>query len=437
MKKYLLLILAGSLLFPLSAQETYTLQSCLERGLEHNYSIRISRNEQQITDHNATAANAGQLPTLGLSAGYTGERSDVRNTSSEGGVSREDGAYNQILNAGLDLGWTLFDGWSIRTNYKRLQELKSLGAVNMRITIEDFVATLAADYYNYVQQRIRLKNFLYAVSLSRERLRIVEARYRIGNFSRLDLQQAQVDFNADSSKYINQHELVQTALIRLNELMANENVNAPLMVRDSLILVDTLLNRQRLLDEMLRTNVSLLQADGATVLSELDLKTLQSRNYPYVRLNAGYGYRWNQYGTGTTRQRHTWGPDVGATIGMTLFDGNRHREQRNARIRIENAELGRDQLELSLRADLADFWQAYRNNLNLLQLEEENLGAAKENHDIAMERYLLGDLSGIEMREAQKSLLDAEERILSAQYNTKLCEISLLQLSGEIMIYLK
>lgn len=34
---------------------------------------------------------------------------------------------------------------------------------------------------------------------------------------------------------------------------------------------------------------------------------------------------------------------------------------------------------------------------------------------------MLGDLSGIEMREAQKSLLDAEERFLTARYNTKLC----------------
>ena len=41
------------------------------------------------------------------------------------------------------------------------------------------------------------------------------------------------------------------------------------------------------------------------------------------------------------------------------------------------------------------------------------------------------------MREAQKSLLDAEERILTAEYDTKLCEISLLQISGRIMDYLK
>jgi len=34
-----------------------------------------------------------------------------------------------------------------------------------------------------------------------------------------------------------------------------------------------------------------------------------------------------------------------------------------------------------------------------------------------------------------REALDAEERILVAQYNTKLCEISLRQLSGEIMKY--
>ena len=50
---------------------------------------------------------------------------------------------------------------------------------------------------------------------------------------------------------------------------------------------------------------------------------------------------------------------------------------------------------------------------------------------------MLGDISGIEMREAQKSLLDAEERILTAEYNTKLCEISLMQISGNILEYMK
>ena len=86
-----------------------------------------------------------------------------------------------------------------------------------------------------------------------------------------------------------------------------------------------------------------------------------------------------------------------------------------------------DVYKRQLRSDLSNLWQAYRNNLQLLNLERQNLITAKDNHDIAMDRYIQGDLSGFEVREAQKSLLDAEERILSAEYNTKLCEISLLR----------
>ena len=34
------------------------MKRCIETGLEQNYSIRIIRNEQQISDNNATPGNA-------------------------------------------------------------------------------------------------------------------------------------------------------------------------------------------------------------------------------------------------------------------------------------------------------------------------------------------------------------------------------------------
>ena len=124
-------------------------------------------------------------------------------------------------------------------------------------------------------------------------------------------------------------------------------------------------------------------------------------------------------------------------MGFNKFDGNRRREQTNARIEVDNARLTVEKTRQGLMADLANFYQAYRNNIELISLEEQNLIAARENYEIAKERYLLGDLPGIEMREAQLSLLDAEERLLSAKYNTKLCEISLRQISGDIQLYLE
>ena len=128
---------------------------------------------------------------------------------------------------------------------------------------------------------------------------------------------------------------------------------------------------------------------------------------------------------------------AGVTVGFNLWDGNRKRERHNAKIEIENARLERNRLELALKAELGNLWQAYRNNIQLLNLEKQNVITARENHEIAKERYMLGDISGIEMREAQKSLLDAEQRLLSVEYDTKLCEISLLQITGEVINYLK
>lgn len=438
MKRIAAILINVFCLFSVQAQHEYTLKQCLEEGLMNNYSLRITRNEELVSRNNATLANAGYLPTVDLTAGYTGT---VDNTDTEergtGTVAKQRGIFDQTLDAGIDLNWTIFDGFNITATYKQLQELKRQGETNTRIAIEDFIATLTAEYYNYVQQEIRLKNFRYAVSLSKERLRIVEERYHIGNFSRLDYQQATVDFNADSAQYMKQQELVHTSRINLNELMAVKDVDRPIKVRDSVIDIGDFLSFDELWNSTLTANANLLRADQNSVIARLDYKKVLSRNYPYVRLNAGYGYTLNRYDVNATRSRSNWGFSGGVTVGFNIFDGNRRREKRNAAIAVRNAQLEREDLEQGLRADLSNLWQAYRNNLRLLSLERQNLVAAKENHEIAKDRYLLGDLSGIEMREAQKSLLDAEERILSAEYDTKMCEISLLQISGKITQYLE
>ena len=427
---------------PLAVQgQTYTLRSCLETGLENNYSLRIVRNEEAMSKNNATRSNAEMWPTLDLSADYGGSL-DHRNSIGRDGNSneRKNSIFDQNVNVGINMNWTIFDGFNIIADYQRLKELEKQGETQTRIAIEDFIAELTSEYYNFIQQKLRLENFRYAVSLSKERLRIVEERYQIGNFSRLDLLQARVDFNADSTQYMKQIETLHSSRIRLNELMSLDDMNSPISVSDSVIDVNTLLVFDELWASTLQTNASLLKSEQDKTLAELDKKKILSRNYPYIRLNAGYGYTLNTYNTTsnpTYSRRNNLGLNFGATVGFNLFDGSRRSERRNARIAIENAKLAQMELTQSLSADINNLWQSYRNNIEILNLERENLTAAKQNYTIARERYILGNLSGIELREAQKSLLDAEERILSAEYDTKLCEISLLQISGKITEYLQ
>ena len=415
-----------------------TLKECLEKGLDKNYSLRIIRNEEQMAANNATMENAGLLPSVSLSAGYSGSAYG-RNTVSraDGATSQERGVYDDGLNAGIDVSWTLFDGFKTVANYDRLRELSLLSSTQTRLAVEDYMADLTAEYYNFVQQRQRLQNYVSAVELSRERLRIVYERWMIGSLSRLDLLQARVDFNADSAQCLKQREALASSRIRLHELMAEDSLNINFTSAENGIDLLALPQFDSLWVQTKTNNASMLMAAHNRTLADIELRSVRSRNYPYLKLGAGYGYNTNRYGVGTTMKRNQWGGDVGLTLGFNLYDGKRRSEQRNARLSVKNAELEEYDLTLSLYTDLADLWQAYENNRMLLALEKENVVAARENYAIAHERYLLGDLSGIEMREAQKSLLDAEERILVAEYNTKLCEISILQLSGGISVYLK
>ena len=413
-----------------------TLPNLIHVGLQNNYGLQIVKNEERIAQNNATKANAGYLPTVSLTAGYDADlNSGNTTTRSPQTTTSTRNVADLGFNAGISANWTIFDGFKIQTNYARLQELRRQSATQTRIALEDYVANLTSEYYNYVQQRIRLRNLLHAVALSKERLRIVRERYILGGASRLDLQQAQVDFNADSAQSLKQRELLATALIRLNELLAAKDMNTPLHIADTTIILRQGLNYDSLWQSTLKANVALLNTEHGKNLAQLDLKSVASRDYPYVKLNANYGYTHNNITQGATAKRDNWGGNLGVTVGFNLFDGNRRRERRNAQIQLENAELTQTELRQALQADLADLWQAYQNNLRLLTLERENLIAAQENHYIAQERFMLGDLSGIQMREAQQSLLDAEERIREAEYSTKLCEISLMQISGQVMHY--
>ena len=431
-------IIAAALVLSMSAQaQIMTLKDCLETGIRESYQVKLVSISEEKAANNDSWLYAGGGPTLSATGSYSGSLSNTDINYTDGSSSSTRNVLDHTLNAQLRADWTIFDGFSIQATRDRMEELHNQGTIQTRITIEDYIANLTSEYYNLVKQTIHLKNLEYATALSKERLRITSERYDMGGDSRLDMQQAQVYFNSDSAKSLKQHESVASANIRINRLMSNQDLRSVHVAADTAINLLTGLDYESLYEDMMKTNSSLLRAESNRTVAQLDRRTVQARNYPYLKLNAAYGLTHNIYGNSTYTDRTNWGPSFGATVGINLITGKQRVQERNARLDELTADITIDQLELQLRANLDDFWQAYQNNLMLLELQEQNLKTAQETMQIAQERYLLGNLSGIEMREAQKSLLDAEESLLQVQYDTKVCEISLLQISGRIMQYLE
>jgi outer membrane protein TolC len=242
--------------------------------------------------------------------------------------------------------------------------------------------------------------------------------------------------NADSSRLSKQFEVVRSAQIGLNELMAMEDLGAAFDSKDVTIDVIPQFEYENIFEQTLSKNTSLLIASKNKSISEYDYKLIESRSYPYLSLSSSYNYNFNTYSNSTNKNQITNGMNYGLTLGVNLYDGfNQRRNLKNSTIELENKELKYFQIEQGVKADLITIYNAYDNNLRIINLEEQNVQTATENLDIALESYKLGSLSGLELREVQKSLLDAKERLLLIHYQAKLAEISLQLISGNIMAY--
>jgi outer membrane protein TolC len=99
----------------------------------------------------------------------------------------------------------------------------------------------------------------------------------------------------------------------------------------------------------------------------------------------------------------------------------------------EQSKLSLAQTDLQLDADAATAFAQYQNFIQLLDLEETNIQLARQNVDIALERYRLGLLTPLALREAQRNQLDAETRLLDIRYSAKQAETALRRLSGELV----
>ncbi len=443
-KIVLILIIFMHLVSRIGAQEIFDLNRSISAGLEQNYSIKMTRNQEQIASNNVTLGNAGYLPNLTTTNRFGGNVTTTVQNMNDGSQNISSGIRNTTGSAVVNLDMPIFRGFNVKTTYQKLNELRNIGELNTQMEMEDLVSQIVSQYYALIQQQSNYKNMEYAVSLSRERARIDEERYLLGASSKLELLQSIVYLNADSSNLSRQKEVVLASEMRLKKLMALENLDEEISLKDTSILIYPDLNYDSLLVAVLTQNTELQIARKNQAISELDYKIIASRAYPYLNLTSSYNYSYRGYGTGTIsdygelamNNQQSRALNYGLTLGMDLFTGlNHRREKTNARIEIQNREYLYKDIEQNVKANLITIYFAYQNNLQLLKMEEQNLSVANENLGIALERYKLGNLSGLDLREVQKSLLDAEERLITIQYQTKLAEISLLLISGNVMSY--
>lgn len=401
-------------------------------ALEQNYNIRLARLTEEEIRNNLSYGNAGFLP--GLTAGAT-QSNSITNSRQEylsGQINEREGAKSNTFSSNLSLNWTIFDGFRMFNQYSLLSKQLAAGELSTRVQVENTITAVLGGYYNIVQLKNRARVYEKAVQLGEERVQIARDMQVIGSGSGLEVLQAEVDFNTDRSQLLDLQKRIAEAEIALNLLLARDPATL-FSVEDTIALMPPF-DYEQLRNKMDAGNAALQISEMETEMAMNRLKDIQGRRWPVVGVNLGYNFNVQSSQSGFVIDGRTSGVNYGVTASMSIFDGfNVNRQQKNARIGLESARLQLKSHKSELEALLLSTHKAYQARLQMLALEKSNRVTAEVNFDVASERFRLGELSGLEYREAQKNLLQADERLISAGYEVRLLEIALLQISGAVL----
>ena len=420
----------------LIAQKALSVQEAIAAALKNNYDIQLLRNDSTSFAIDNRYARAAFLPRINASTGIVFNNNNQKQKLSDGSTKESNSIRSDNITAAVSLNWTVFDGLKMFATRDKLAEFVKLGELNIKNQVVNTIATIVTNYYNIVRQKQQLKAIEEQMSINEERIKLAEKKLSIGVGAKPELLQAKTDLNAQKAARLLQLTLIEQLKEQLNQLMAapaNTNYN----VADSIPININLL-QTAIVNAVATSNPQIKIAQQNISIAKLVLKERKADRLPVVTFNSAYNFGKTDnktvLNTFTPLYNRNLGFNYGLSAAIPIFNNyNAKRLIAQAQLDIDYNKLTVSSIQLKNDIAISNAFREYELQKQLLFLEEENILLAKENITISVERQRLGNFTYLELREAQKTLEDAYNRLIAARYNTKVAETELLRLKGDLV----
>jgi outer membrane protein len=413
------LLISGT---PLQAQPLLTLEEVVQRVIVNNFDIQIARNEQKITVKNHHIGQAGFLPVLdtnvGMNATYsTWPKKPNANT----------------VNASVDLGikWTVFNGMQRIATYQHLGKLKQISQLEVQQKIEEKVAEAIISYYGLSLAQ-KKKNVLdNGLVISREVLQLARVKYEIGQCSKLEYLNAQVQHNEEQIKILFHQELLTTAKFFLHRLMGGKGGPEDFSVVEDIPLSPRL-SRDSIAKSLTTSNSSILVAQKYCEDAALAIKMQQSKLWPHVHVALGYdlGRKCHNQRWETTPR----GLRYGISASLNLFNAFRHTTAiQEVGMKADNRQLNLQAQKLQLEYELKKYFLIYTQCLQRYELAQQHVQVSQENMAASLEQYRLGSITLLALDKAKQSAQEAVLKYWQVRHDAKVAEVMLHKLGGTLL----
>jgi outer membrane protein len=422
--------------FIAKAQRPLSVEEAIATSLANNYDIQLSRNDSALAALDYAFADYAFYPRLNANGGINFNNNNQKQVLADGTKRESNGVKSNVATASLNLNWTLFDGMKMFITRRRLGQMVELGELQIKNQVITSVADLMRTYYDISRQQQQLKAVEEQMQLSTERLKLAQYKFEVGTGTKSDMLQAQIDYNAQKSQQLTQ----QTAILKLKEQL--NNLLAIPLTNDFTVLdtipIHTGLTLDSIQGNLTATNPQLLLAQKSIDIAGLALQERRAERLPTVSFNSAYNFNRTDNKSVINPFQPLFSQNKGLNYGFTatipIFNGYLTRRNiRAAELDIQYQQLAYKRNLAEINTSVATAYRDYTLYQQTLALEEDNIKLVRENLFIAQERYRLGVTTFLEMRTAEQSLADATNRLIQARYNTKVAEIELLRLRGDLV----
>jgi len=410
-----------------------TFADAVEQALYNNYSIILKRKTVEIAQNNLDnkLGQSGATPKLDATAGYQYQKTDIDQEFLGNGIPPQSiqGARTDIYSAGIQLSWTVFDGFAMWINMDRLELIEEKSQIEFQIEVENTIRSIAQVYYNGAISQQNIVMLEETISKTKANLARLKARQEYGQSLTTDILRAEVNINNDASSILQSKLAYDNARYQLNMLLGrNQEIDFELSTEIEIKEVQELRNVREV---AMNQNNAILLALRNKELSKKDYDLVISQYYPKLTLTGSYSFNRNESEGGFLLLNQSSGYSFGANLNWNIFNGFQTKTAaENAAIQEEMMDVALQQVRNTVDMNVMVAYDNLTQRLALLELEKNSLRSAERNYERSQELYSNGQVTSLELRDAQLQLLQNQTRISTATYMAKLAEIELEMIMG-------
>lgn len=398
---------------PLAAQQTYTLDECIENALHNNARIQNAKNDLGMAEQQRQAAFTKYFPTVSATGmGFMADK-DLLRMDVAPGMSMK--LLKNGLMGGVNASLPLFAGGQIvqgnqlaKVNVEKYRLLGRQAENEVRLTAEQY-------FWQVAMLKEKLRTLGVVESQLAEIHKDVDAAVSAGITNRNDLLQVQLRQNDTRSTRIN----VENALALSRRLLAQyigtpgDSVDVAFQVTDSLPPSPEWIYRSPEASLILTPEYNLLQAQLKA--SKIEHKISIGKNLPTVAIGGGF-----MHDNLSDRSKPFWMGFATVSIPLSGWWEGSH-DMKRARLAVRNNENSlRDGSEL-LIINMQNTWNAMNDAYKQVEIAVESIGQASENLRLQTDYYQAGTCTMSDLLEAQALYQQSRDKYVEsyAQYEVK------------------